>query len=69
MILNTARNEALAYRSHPPRHAFPIHRRWQRNELSEFEPSFVRIEDAQIVATTGRTHHANVRFNGRNESQ
>jgi gamma-glutamylcyclotransferase (GGCT)/AIG2-like uncharacterized protein YtfP len=41
----------------------------QRDELVGFEQSFVRIEDTQVVATSGRTHHANVTFNGRNESR
>jgi gamma-glutamylcyclotransferase (GGCT)/AIG2-like uncharacterized protein YtfP len=34
------------------------------DELLMFEPSSVRIEDPQLVAATGRTHHANVTFNG-----
>jgi len=37
----------------------------QRDELPRFEPSLVRIEDAQVVAATGKTHHANVTFSGR----
>jgi hypothetical protein len=37
--------------------------------LPGFEPSLVRIEDPRVVATGGRTHHANVRFNGRNDSR
>jgi gamma-glutamylcyclotransferase (GGCT)/AIG2-like uncharacterized protein YtfP len=41
----------------------------QRDELVGFEPSLVRIEDPQIVATTGKTHHANVTFIGRNDSR
>ncbi len=38
-----------------------------RDELPGFEQSFVKIEDPQVVATTGKTHHANVTFNGRND--
>ncbi len=41
----------------------------QRDELVGFGPSLVRIEDPQIVATTGKTHHANVTFNGRHDSR
>jgi gamma-glutamylcyclotransferase (GGCT)/AIG2-like uncharacterized protein YtfP len=41
----------------------------QRDELLEFEHSSVRIEDPQVVAASGRTHHANVTFNGRNDSR
>jgi hypothetical protein len=41
----------------------------QRDELLGFEPSLVRIEDPQVVATSGKTHHANVTFNGRNDSR
>ena len=40
----------------------------QRDELPGFEQSLVRIEDPQVVATSGKTHHANVAFNGRNDS-
>ena len=29
----------------------------------------MRIEDPQIVAASGRTHHANVTFNGRDDSR
>jgi hypothetical protein len=39
----------------------------QRDELPGFEESLVPIRDAQVVATTGKTHHANAAFNGRNE--
>ena len=35
------------------------------DELPGFEPSVVAIEDPHVVTTTGRTHHANVTFNGR----
>jgi len=41
----------------------------QRDELPGFEPSFVRIEDPQAAAASGKTHHANVTFNGRNDSR
>ena len=34
------------------------------DELPRFEPSSVKIDDPQVVASTGRTHHANVTFNG-----
>jgi hypothetical protein len=40
-----------------------------RDELPGFEPSLVKIKDPQVVATTGKTHHANVRFNGKNDSR
>jgi hypothetical protein len=36
----------------------------QKDELPGFEPSSVKIEDPQVVATSGKTHHANVTFNG-----
>jgi gamma-glutamylcyclotransferase (GGCT)/AIG2-like uncharacterized protein YtfP len=41
----------------------------QRDELVGFEQSSVRIEDPQVVAASGKTHHANVTFNGRNDSR
>jgi predicted ester cyclase len=41
----------------------------QRDELPGFEPSLVRIEDPQEAAETGRTHHANVTRNGRQDSR
>jgi hypothetical protein len=40
-----------------------------RDELLGFEPSLVRIDDPQLVAASGRTHHANVTFNGRDDSR
>ena len=40
-----------------------------RDELSGFEQSLARIEDPQLAATSGRTHYANVTFNGRNDSR
>jgi hypothetical protein len=36
----------------------------QRDELPEFEPSAVPIDDPRTRASTGKTHHANVTFNG-----
>ena len=41
----------------------------QRDELLGFEQSLVRIEDQQFAATSGKTHYANVTFNGRNDSR
>ena len=40
----------------------------QSDQLPGFEPSLVRIMDPHIVAASGKTHHANVTFNGRNDS-
>ena len=39
-----------------------------RDELVGFEQSLVRIDDPQVAAG-GKTHHANVTFNGRNDSR
>ncbi len=41
----------------------------QKDELPGFEPSLVPIRDPHIVGETGRTHHANVTFNGRPDSR
>ena len=41
----------------------------QRDELPGFEQSLVQIGGPQVVATSGKTHHANVTFNGRNDSR
>lgn len=41
----------------------------QRDELLGFEQPWVRIEAPQVVATSGKTHHANVTFNGRSDSR
>jgi gamma-glutamylcyclotransferase (GGCT)/AIG2-like uncharacterized protein YtfP len=41
----------------------------QSDELPEFEPSLVKIEDPQVVAGSGQTHHANVTYNGRHDSR
>jgi hypothetical protein len=40
-----------------------------KDELPGFEPSLVRIEDPQLAVTSGKTHHANVSFNGRHDSR
>ena len=39
------------------------------DELVGFAPSLVKIEDPTVVAALGRTHHANVTFNGRDDSR
>jgi len=39
------------------------------DSLPGFEASSVPIEDPQLAAATGRTHHANVVYNGRHESR
>jgi len=41
----------------------------QRDELPGFEQSLVRIEDPQVVAAIGMTHHANVKFNRNEDSR
>ena len=41
----------------------------QPDELVGFEQSLLRIDDPQFVATSGKTHHAIVQFNGRNDSR
>lgn len=41
----------------------------QRDELIGFEPSSVRIGDPEVVATSGKTQHANVTFTGRHDSR
>jgi gamma-glutamylcyclotransferase (GGCT)/AIG2-like uncharacterized protein YtfP len=43
--------------------------RAERDELMRFESSSVRIEDPLVVAALGKTHHANVAFNGNDESR
>ena len=40
-----------------------------RDELVGFEQSSITIEDPQVVATSGKTDHTIVRFNGRNDSR
>jgi gamma-glutamylcyclotransferase (GGCT)/AIG2-like uncharacterized protein YtfP len=41
----------------------------QRDELVGFEQSSITIEDPQVVATSGKTVHTIVRFNGRHDSR
>jgi gamma-glutamylcyclotransferase (GGCT)/AIG2-like uncharacterized protein YtfP len=41
----------------------------QPDELVGYEPSRVRIEDPEEAARLGRTHHANVKYNGREDSR
>jgi hypothetical protein len=41
----------------------------QPDELIGFEQSLTRIDDPQFVATSGKTHHSIVKFNGRNDSR
>lgn len=43
--------------------------RGHRDELVGFEPSSVKIDDPEVAAAIGRTHHANVTFNGRQDSR
>jgi len=43
--------------------------RGQGDELPGFEQSLVAIDDPQVVAASGKTHYANVKFNGRNDSR
>ena len=38
------------------------------DKLPMYEATAVRIKDPQVAAQLGRTHHANVSFNGRDES-
>jgi len=39
------------------------------DELVGFERSLLRIEDPRVVAASGETHHAIVRFTGRSDSR
>jgi hypothetical protein len=41
----------------------------QPDELAGFERSLLRIEDPEFVATSGKTHHSIVKFNGRIDSR
>ena len=41
----------------------------QKDELLRFEQSLVKIEDPHVAATLGKTHHANVEFNGNEDSR
>ena len=43
--------------------------RGQKDELAGFETVSIPIEDPHVVAASGRTHHTNVAFNGRNDSR
>jgi len=43
--------------------------RGQPDALVGFEASLVKIEDPQVVAAIGKTHHANAVFNGRDDSR
>lgn len=49
--------------------AFGRRLRGDRDELPGFEPSTVNIDDPQVAAALGRTHHANVTFNGDRDSR
>lgn len=39
------------------------------DELVGFEPSVLKIADPEFVASSGKSHHAIVRFNGRADSR
>jgi hypothetical protein len=39
------------------------------DELVGFEQALLRIEDPRFVATSGKRHHAIVKFNGRSDSR
>jgi gamma-glutamylcyclotransferase (GGCT)/AIG2-like uncharacterized protein YtfP len=41
----------------------------QKDELVGYEESLVKIEDAEVVATSGKTHHPIVKNSGRSESR
>src|SRR3974377_1363290 len=41
----------------------------RQDELPGFELSLVRIEDPQVIATSGKTHHANVAKSGNDKSR
>jgi len=41
----------------------------ERDELVGFDQTLVKIEDPGVVLTSGKTHHPNVTFNGRDESR
>ena len=41
----------------------------QEDQLPRFEQSLVRIEDPKVATTIGQTHHANVKFNGNDDSR
>jgi gamma-glutamylcyclotransferase (GGCT)/AIG2-like uncharacterized protein YtfP len=39
------------------------------DELIGFEQTLIEIDDPEVVSISGKTHHAIVRFNGRNDSR
>ena len=41
----------------------------ERDALPGFVQSLVRIEDPRVVATMGKSHHADVTFNGRSDAR
>ncbi len=41
----------------------------QQDQLVGFEKSLVTIEDPQVIATSGKTHHPIVKFNGSDDSR
>jgi len=41
----------------------------QPDQLVGFEQSLLKIEDPEFVATSGKAHHAIVRFNGKTDSR
>ena len=41
----------------------------QTDELRQYAQSLVKIEDPTVVAAIGKTHHANVTFNGNEDSR
>ncbi len=41
----------------------------QPDELTGFEQSLLEIDDPEFVATSGKAHHAIVKFNGRQDSR
>jgi GNAT superfamily N-acetyltransferase/gamma-glutamylcyclotransferase (GGCT)/AIG2-like uncharacterized protein YtfP len=41
----------------------------QKDELVGFKQSFVKIRDPHLVTSTGKAHHANAAFNGRDDSR
>src|SRR5260221_4094348 len=40
-----------------------------RDEIVGFEPTLIAIENAEVIATSGKTHYANASFNGRSSSR
>jgi hypothetical protein len=41
----------------------------QKDQLVGFEQSLIILDDPQVVSTSGKTQHAIVKFNGRNDSR